>query len=426
MRVLLTANASYLPPRGGATRSNLAWLEHLAAVGHDCHVVCAALASRGEVHQQVRDEEIDDLWLRVPAAPGIQAFERGGVSVHSVTERARLVSLLRDQIREFQPDWVLVSSEDLGHVLLREAARSAPGRIVYLAHTPQFFPFGPASWNPDAEATDLVRQAAGVVTIGYHTGGYVAEHTGAAPEVIHPPIYGSGPFPDLASFHRGRVTMINPCAVKGISIFLALADRFRDVPFGALPGWGTTSSDRRELERRPNVVLLPNYKDIDSFFRQTRVLLMPSLWYEGFGLSVLEAKLRGIPTISSNSGGLVEANLGAGCTVGVHGIERFEAAFDERGMPKPVLPENDIGPWAAVLGRLLADRGFYEATSGLSRSAALAFVARIRPGRMEEYLLSLRPVEGGLEPPRAEALSAEKRELLLRRLRQNAARRNLE
>ena len=33
MRVLLTANASYVPPRGGATRSNLVWLDHLTAHG---------------------------------------------------------------------------------------------------------------------------------------------------------------------------------------------------------------------------------------------------------------------------------------------------------------------------------------------------------------------------------------------------------
>jgi len=34
MRILLTSNASYVPPRGGATRSNLLWLEHMAAAGH--------------------------------------------------------------------------------------------------------------------------------------------------------------------------------------------------------------------------------------------------------------------------------------------------------------------------------------------------------------------------------------------------------
>ena len=41
MRILLAANASYVPPRGGATRSNLVWLDHLAAAGHECRIVAA-------------------------------------------------------------------------------------------------------------------------------------------------------------------------------------------------------------------------------------------------------------------------------------------------------------------------------------------------------------------------------------------------
>ena len=45
--------------------------------------------------------------------------------------------------------------------------------------------------------------------------------------------------------------MINPCAVKGISIFLALADRFPQLRFGALPGWGTTRQDLAKLARAP-------------------------------------------------------------------------------------------------------------------------------------------------------------------------------
>ena len=31
MRILLTSSASHVPPRGGSTRSNLAWIEALAA-----------------------------------------------------------------------------------------------------------------------------------------------------------------------------------------------------------------------------------------------------------------------------------------------------------------------------------------------------------------------------------------------------------
>ncbi|HPT27874.1 MAG TPA: hypothetical protein PLZ95_15765, partial [Bryobacteraceae bacterium] len=44
MKVLLTSNASYDPPKGGSTRGNLAWLRHLAGVGHEVRVVSAAEA----------------------------------------------------------------------------------------------------------------------------------------------------------------------------------------------------------------------------------------------------------------------------------------------------------------------------------------------------------------------------------------------
>ena len=121
--------------------------------------------------------------------------------------------------------------------------------MVYLAHTPQFFPFGPASWNPDPAAAELVARAAAVVAIGQHTAAYW-RHTGREAVVIHPPIYGNGPFPNLASFDTGLVTMVNPCAVKGISIFLALAERFPKYGFGVLPGWGTTAADRAALAAR--------------------------------------------------------------------------------------------------------------------------------------------------------------------------------
>src|ERR1700691_5751266 len=189
MRILLTANASYVPPRGGATRSNLLWLEYMAAEGHACRVVAAALAESTGKSAQMAQEGSDR-----------QKLVERGVEVYEVAEHGPQRAALRRQIHEFHPDWVLVSSEDLGHGLLREAHHSAPGRVVYLAHTPQFFPFGPASWNPDAHARELVARSAGVVAIGHYTADYIQRHRGrdAAVEVtvIHPPIYGSGPFPN--------------------------------------------------------------------------------------------------------------------------------------------------------------------------------------------------------------------------------------
>jgi len=396
MRILLTANASYAPPRGGATRSNLIWLDHLVRSGHECRIVCG----EGD-----------------PAAPGALACP-----TFAVKEPSRRVQALRQHIREFQPDWVLVSSEDLGHALLREAHLSAPGRVVYLAHTPQFFPFGPASWHAERQAAELVAESAGIVAIGHHMAAYIERALQRPAAVIHPPIYGSGPFANYANFERGLITMINPCAVKGISIFIRAAGRLPQFDFGVVPGWGTTAEDRRALDRLPNVRFLPNASNIDEVLAQTRLLLMPSLWYEGFGLIVMESMLRGIPVVSSDSGGLVEAKRGTGYVIEVRTIERYQPVFDEHAMPLPVVPENDIAPWLHAVNVLLGDRSAYQRESAASRQAAERFVAGLDAGRMEAYLLSPVPAphpdrRAHAERATIESLSPQKRALLLERLR---------
>ena len=210
------------------------------------------------------------------------------------------------------------------------------------------------------------------------------QHTGREAEVIHPPIYGDAPYANLASFDSGLVTMVNPCAVKGISVFLALAERFPDYGFGALPGWGTTAADTANLAARANVTLLPNCRHIREFLSRTRILLMPSLWHEGFGLTVMEAMLHGIPVIASDAGGLVEAKMGTPFVAHVPAIERYEPVFDEHAMPKPVLDPVDLKPWAEALQMLLTDRGAYERVSAASREAALQFTAQLDAGRMTE------------------------------------------
>jgi len=393
MKILLTATASYAPPRGGATRSNLIWLDHMAHAGHACRIVCGA------------------------SGPGAELRHHESIAVLATDDPARRIQMLRQEIREFAPDWVLVSSEDLAHGLLREAHHCAPGRVVYLAHTPQFYPFGPASWNPDRAAADLVAQSAGIVAIGRHMADYIERELGRPATVIHPPIYGRGPFPNLARFDRGLVTMINPCAVKGLPIFLETAARLPAHEFGAVLGWGTTAEDRHDLLRLPNVHILPNARNIDDILARTRILLMPSLWYEGFGLIVMEAMLRGIPVISSDAGGLKEAKRGTGYIIPVNMIERYQPAFDEHAMPKPVAPVNDVAPWIAAIEELTNDRDAYERESAVSRQAAGEFVAALDAAEMERYLCALRPAaKSRPAPPTIESLSPEKRALLLQRL----------
>jgi glycosyltransferase involved in cell wall biosynthesis len=392
MRILLTATASYAPPRGGATRSNLIWLDHLAHAGHECRIVCGA------------------------SGPGAELRHHESIAVLAAEDPARRVQLLRQQIKEFAPDWVLVSSEDLAHGLLREAHHCAPGRVVYVAHTPQFYPFGPASWNPERHAAELVAQSAGIVAIGRHMAGYIERELGRPAAVIHPPIYGKGPYPNLARFERGMITMLNPCAVKGISIFLDVARRLSAHDFGVVLGWGTTTEDRRELLHQPNIKILPNARNIEDILARTRILLMPSLWYEGFGLIVMEAMLRGIPVVSSDAGGLKEAKAGTGYVIPVKTVEKYQPVFDEHAMPKPVVPPNDVAPWVAAIEELLGDRAAYEKESAVSRAAGERFVATLDAAEMERYLSTLRPVQAKPDPVTIESLSPEKRALLLQRL----------
>jgi surfactin synthase thioesterase subunit/glycosyltransferase involved in cell wall biosynthesis len=406
VRILLAANASYVPPRGGATRSNLAWLERLAVRGHECRVVAAALAHDvADAAAQLRDEQIEVRPLGAEStrdAFGHEAVRSGALVVYSAAAATRRSELLHEQLRGFRPDAVLVSSEDVGQPLLAEALREAPGRVVCLAHTPQFFPFGPESWYPNAQGSELVRSAASVVVIGRTMAGYVEQHLGRRPHVAHPPIYGDGPWPELARFDEGLVTIVNPCAIKGLSIVLELARALPGCHFGALPGWGTTAADRRALEALPNVTLLPNRRQIDDVLRPTRVLLVPSLWYEGFGLVVVEAMLRGIPVVASDSGGLVEAKRGTRFVLPVQRIVRYEPEYDERGLPRAIVPPQDVASWIEAVRALTTDRALYEDESRRSRDAATRFVAALDPDALERCLreLPLAPLPATSRTPR--------------------------
>lgn len=404
MRLLLASNASYHPPKGGSTRSNLAWLRPMAANGHEVRVVCPTDRSAPDYDTQV-----------------------DGLSIRGVRDLSFRHQTLGEEIRHFHPDWLLVSSEDLSHVLLREAAHHAPGHVIYLAHTPQFFPFGPESWNRDTAATQMVRESRMVVAIGDHMQGYIREHAGCDATVIRPPMYGSAPYNQFGRFGSGYILMINPCAVKGLPIFLQVAREFKNVEFAALSGWGTTAADKDAIARVPNARLLSTVKDIEEVLSQARLLLMPSLWYEGFGLIAMEAMLRGLPVVASNSGGLMEAKRGTGYVLPVNPIQRYEREFDDTHMPVAVVPPQDLAPWKQALHTLLTDEQEYWREAERSRAAALRFVAGLDAGDFERAMIALgeppawkdssQPsAPSAAAAPESEKLDAARRALLLKKL----------
>ena len=90
MRILLAANASYVPPRGGATRSNIVWLDLAAAAGHQCRIVAAELAHDREGRlDQIRDEEIEVVPAETEKRDGVEVVRRGSVAVFSAADPGR-------------------------------------------------------------------------------------------------------------------------------------------------------------------------------------------------------------------------------------------------------------------------------------------------------------------------------------------------
>lgn len=416
MKILLLQNAPWVPALGGANKHNRRLLEDLAGRGHTCAAVATA-------NREARER----------SAPAVESFRLAGVEVDAVAEAARLREQADQRIRSFGPDWVLVASEDPAQTLLEAAVAARPGHVLYLARTTLGLPFGPQGFLPSARRTDLLRRTAAVLSASRYLQDYIRHWSGIESVVL--PLHHYAAPRVSGRFDHGFVTLINPCAVKGISIFLDLARRLPEVAFAAVPTWGTTAEDRAALEELPNVEILPPSEDVETIFAQTRILLVPSLWGEAFGVVSIEAMLRGIPVLASDVGGLGEAKLGVDHLLPVRPIERYRETLDSLGLPVPEVPGQDVTPWEEALRPLLADRAAWERLARESRQAAQEFVAVEDFARVETFLRELTPGEQpgarneastGATPEeenrrRLDRLSPEVLDLLARRLRRQSS-----
>jgi len=422
MRILLAQNSLYYPAHGGGDKSNRLLIEALAARGHACRAV-ARISEFGEVQQQRYLAELAARSVTPIAENGIVRFERNGVEVH-VAANANLRAHFAVQIEAFRPDVILASTDDPAQLLLEVALRSGV-RVVYLVRATLAVPFGPDCAFPSEAKTQRIRAAAAVVGVSQYVADYVRRWSGIP--AVHVPISlleeQEGPLaqPD----HSGFITLVNPCAVKGISIFLALADAFPDAPFAAVPTWGTNAQDRAALAARPNVQMLTPVDRIDDLLARTRILLVPSLWAEARSRIILEAMLRGVPVMAADVGGIPEAKMGVPYVLPVNLITRYQTRVDEQMVPVAEVPPQDIGPWKEALNKLLSDRSHYEEISRASRTAAAHYRDNLSVQPFEklvgEALSPVHlPVGQALPPAKAFDLSPDKRKLLALRLRKKA------
>jgi glycosyltransferase involved in cell wall biosynthesis len=107
----------------------------------------------------------------------------------------------------------------------------------------------------------------------------------------------------------GFVTFINPRPVKGYEVFLGIAPLLPDVQFLVVEAWplgAGLAEVEEQLAALANVRFLRQISDTRDVYRQTRLLLVPSMVEEGGPRVIREAQLNGIPVIGSPRGGVPE------------------------------------------------------------------------------------------------------------------------
>ena len=360
----------------------------LSGAAKVCRELIQGLAQRGHTCAVVSTEDSNDMAVKgfqPGGVPGVAELEVDGLKVFASKSLREQWRPMSECLRRFEPDWTLICEQ--GVLLLAIAQEYDPSRIVLVVQSTITHLPTESSGDIEDHVRSLLRNTRGIVTVSNYMRDYIKRWSGLDSTILYLPSYGPGPFTHFNNFDNGYVLMVNPCAYKGISIFLALARSLPHVKFAAIPFWGTTPEDRAALMQLPNVTLLKPEPNLDDIFKQAKVLLVPSVWGEAFPQVVGDAMLRGIPVLASNAGGLPETKLGVDYVLPVNMIERY--VLDDKGQVIPVVPEQDVTMWVKALNDVITDRALYERLSLASREAALSFAGGLGPHHFERYLEGL-------------------------------------
>lgn len=333
MRILFASQLAALPQRAGGNQSSShELLTALAARGHTVAHLCGLLPGgwlgwRNRLVRKLRP----GIAFPVDRAMGYHSY-RGWNPLDGVGE----------VVRRFRPDVAVVQAGQpmpLARRLLDEAVTAA----VYLRDV-EFHALG----GSPVRHPRVIYFANSRFTAARYRESFGIEAM-VVPPLIDPLRYRSAPA-------RTKVTFVNPHPNKGVEIAFRLAEARPDIPFEFVQSWRLrpdfADACRRRAAAAGNIDWRPPTFRPAEIYRNTRILLAPSVYQEAWGRVASEAQVNGIPVLASTSGGLPEA-------VGPGGLL--------------VPPDAPFEDWLNALSRLWDDRAAYD------RYAAAAAAHAARP-----------------------------------------------
>jgi glycosyltransferase involved in cell wall biosynthesis len=203
------------------------------------------------------------------------------------------------------------------------------------------------------------------------------------PPIVSAPTY-------RAERQGDKVLFVNPTPIKGVERLFELAAACPELPFLVMESWPLDPAWRAHGQARAarlgNVEWRGPSDGMREVFGQSRVLLMPSVWEESFGRTVVEAQLNGLPVLASRRGALPELVGDGGAVLDL---------------------EAPLADWAAALRHLHGPGAAAQRAAALRRGAAhvagtASTVARLL-GLLQLHAASVAPRVPVPAPPPAPA-----------------------
>ncbi|KAK4156559.1 glycosyltransferase [Chaetomidium leptoderma] len=410
LRVFLVQTAQGLTPSSGGYKANISLLRSLSGQGNATAQIC--YANDDEVEQYASraaangiEPNVDNTLLPVVDPKGavhglsVKTFTDEN-KIHNIRDElsARMQTLVRlfsSHITAFKPTHVIFNDPITMKITAFHPVRNTFKR-VNIIHTAEQLPFGPFVAGVDGHClspkveNDMLRKLDGIWSVSMAVKEYASTHGSLATKfLVHPPMTYldkvAGGMPVVRNnIDKDEIGMVNPCPHKGLSILVALAKKFPDMKFVTWKSWGSRTVHLDQLRALPNVKIESTTKNTDEIWDRIKVLLVPSLWHEAWGIVVTEAQLRGIPVIASNAGGLPEAKIGLPYCIPVN-----EVTGERHANGDYVVPDQDIAPWEVALEKVMTDRDEYQALQTLTATKASEWFHGLDPRAHEKWLMSM-------------------------------------